>query len=202
MKALIWDLDGTLVDSYKIITRVAKDTLKPYHKISEKEIHEQVIRTSLSQFFKTMSEKLAVSLEMLYDRYHNFSNEVELSEYDLIKDAKLVLEALTEKGYSHFIYTHRGSSTYGILKHHNALHYFEDIITSDEGFKRKPEPDALLHLIHKHHLNKDEAYYIGDRNLDIQCGIRAGIHTIYFGHDNHHNADHHIKQLKELLSIF
>lgn len=201
MKALIWDLDGTLVDSYKIIVRVAQEALKPYYKISKKDIHEHMIKNSVKHFFDTMSEKLTVSLETLYDHYHNFSNQVDMSEYQLMEGVKELLDTLSQKGYTHYIYTHRGLSTYNILKNHHILHYFKDIVTSDDGFSRKPEPDALLYLIQKYHLDKDTTYYIGDRTLDVKCGINAGVQTIYIGDEPGHGANHRFENVMDVKSI-
>ncbi|WP_153055871.1 HAD-IA family hydrolase, partial [Streptococcus suis] len=57
-------------------------------------------------------------------------------------------------------------------------HHFTEILTSDSGFARKPSPEALLFLIEKYGLNKENTYYIGDRLLDVETAINAGIQSI------------------------
>jgi len=53
--------------------------------------------------------------------------------------------------------------------------YISDVIISDDGFKRKPDPEAFNYLIKKHGLNKKETLSIGDRLFDVQAGKNAGI---------------------------
>ena len=45
-----------------------------------------------------------------------------------------------------FIYTHKGITTLEVLKNNGLIDYFDEIITSDNGFKRKPSPEALRYL--------------------------------------------------------
>lgn len=56
--------------------------------------------------------------------------------------------------------------------------YFIEVVTGDRGFARKPDPEALLYLIDKYDLDKENTYYIGDRLLDVQAAQRAGIQSI------------------------
>ncbi|MFX3708029.1 HAD hydrolase-like protein, partial [Streptococcus suis] len=57
-------------------------------------------------------------------------------------------------------------------------HPFTDIWTSESGLARKPSPEALLFLIEKYGLDKESTYSIGDRLLDVETSINAGIGCI------------------------
>jgi phosphoglycolate phosphatase-like HAD superfamily hydrolase len=65
-----------------------------------------------------------------------------------------------------------------VLEDLGVRHHFTEILTSDSGFARKPSPEALLFLIDKYGLEKEHTYYIGDRRLDVETAIHAGIHSI------------------------
>jgi len=200
MKALIWDLDGTLVDSYGIMTDIIYKVMKG--KIEKEKIYEIIKTSSVSYFFYEQALAQDTSQEYLFSLYHDFHNQIKLSDYNLIKGVKEVLEATAQQGYTHYIYTHRGHSTFDILKSHDILDYFKDIITIDDGFARKPSPDALKYLIDKHHLDKKTSYYIGDRSLDVICANEAGIHSVYF--DNfvkNEDANYSISDLSQVLAI-
>ena len=52
-------------------------------------------------------------------------------------------------------------------------------MTSENHFKRKPDPEAIYYILQKYNINKEEAYYIGDRPLDILCAKNANIKGIF-----------------------
>ena len=58
--------------------------------------------------------------------------------------------------------------------------FFEEIITAEDRFKRKPDPEALLYLIDKYNMDKSQTYYVGDRHLDVECAKNAGIKAIFY----------------------
>ena len=66
------------------------------------------------------------------------------------------------------------------LEHYGLKPYFSDFITKDDHFPRKPAPDALLHMISKHGLEPDRAVMVGDRVLDVQAGLNAGMQGALF----------------------
>lgn len=41
--------------------------------------------------------------------------------------------------------------------------YFKEVITSENGFLRKPNSEAVIYLIEKYKMNEQKTYYIGDR---------------------------------------
>ena len=198
MKTLIWDLDGTLVDSYERITKVTQEVLKPYRAITIEEIHNRVIETSVVEFVTSQAEKLDLDINELFIHYKALTDQIVSSDYKLIKNAKDVLKHYRDLGYKHYIYTHRGLSTYDILEFHGIKDWFVDIVTSDDGLKRKPDPDALNFLINKYNLIREETYYIGDRSLDILCGKAAGLKTVYIGSDKSIDADISVSEISHI----
>ena len=57
-------------------------------------------------------------------------------------------------------------------------------MTAEEGFPRKPQPDSLLHLVHKHGLNPAECVMIGDRPIDTAAGRNAGMLSCLLDEEN------------------
>lgn len=76
-----------------------------------------------------------------------------------------------------------------MLKNNGLIDYFDEIITSDNGFKRKPSPEALRYLIDKYSLKKESTYYIGDRSIDIECAKNAGVKSVLISTDEEENID-------------
>jgi len=203
MKTFIWDLDGTLVDSYEILTRNVHQVFKEHLDFSTEEIFKRITDSSIRGFFYEEAEKNNLSLESLYKMYMTLDDAVLPSDYHLIRGCKNVLDLLQRQGHQHFIYTHRGISTLEIIKANDIDQFFVEVVTSDNGFSRKPESDALDYLIDKYDLDKSKTYYVGDRSLDVECGIQAGIKTIYFNEQGKSNSDsdYSIDSLKDIVNI-
>ena len=178
--AVIWDLDGTLLDSYGIIV----DSLHRIYSekgvdIDKKEILFDVINESVSYFIKKTEQRFGIPFDDLKDRYSNISHN-EILNIKAMKHAKEILEILKSKGIKNYVFTHRGVTTEVVLKNIGIYDYFDDFVTSLDGYARKPSPDGLNHIIEKHHLNRDKTFYVGDRPMDIKCANNAHIKSIMF----------------------
>ena len=71
-------------------------------------------------------------------------------------------------------------STDEVLRRLGLYGFFDEIITGQSGFPRKPAPDALLYLIGKYALDPSETYYVGDRTIDMDCARNAGVSGILY----------------------
>ncbi|MBR3483981.1 MAG: HAD-IA family hydrolase [Lachnospiraceae bacterium] len=61
---------------------------------------------------------------------------------------------------------------------------FNEIVTSQSGFARKPEPDGINYFIDKYNLNRKNVYYVGDRTIDMDCAKNAGVNGILYLPEN------------------
>ena len=181
MKAsVIWDLDGTLLDSYGLIV----DALYRIYKekgvdISKQEILEDSINESVSYFIKKMEAKFNVPFDDLKDRYSSITHK-EVLTIKAVNHSKEILEYLNSKGVNNYVFTHRGSTTEVVLRNIGIYDYFDYLVTSKDNFKRKPDPEGLNYIINKYHLDKNNTYYVGDRKIDIECAYNAHIKSIMF----------------------
>ncbi|MBS8114911.1 HAD-IA family hydrolase, partial [Streptococcus suis] len=100
------------------------------------------------------------------------------TQIPLMTGAVEILNWTAEQGIQNFVYTHKSDNAFQVLEDLGIRHHFTEILTSDSGFARKPSPEALLFLIEKYGLDKESTYYIGDRLLDVETAINAGIRSI------------------------
>ena len=179
--ALIWDLDGTLLDSYRIIVPVLHDVLREYGlDLPEEEIHEQIISTSVTSYLQELSAAAGMAFDApAYKRFSALRARRE-GEVRLIPHVKETLQILSEKGVKHYIFTHSGKTTPAVLHRLGVDGFFEEIVTNDYGFARKPAPDAINYLIEKHALSRADTCYIGDRTIDMNCARNAQIKGILY----------------------
>ena len=178
----IWDLDGTLIDSYDIIV----DSLCRIYKekigidLNREEVYKEAIRNSVGHFIQGMEKQTGIKFDELKDRYSQISGEEKL-KIKPMKHALEILEYLKKQGIHSYVFTHRGKSTEPVLRNIKIYDYFDEIITSvDPAFSRKPSPDSINFLVDKYHLDRNNTYYVGDRSMDIECANNAHIKSIMY----------------------
>ena len=181
MKAVcIWDLDGTLIDSYGVIVN---SLYQIYHEkgveIDKKEILRVCINESVSAFIKQAETQFGIPFDALKDRYSNISHQ-EVLNIKAMEHAIEIMDYLHSNGFKNYVFTHRGVTTEIVLKNVKLFKYFDYIVNSQDGFARKPDPEGLNYIIDKFDLDRDNTYYVGDRPLDIECANNAHIKSIMF----------------------
>ncbi len=206
IKIFIWDLDGTLLDSYKTIVDGLYDTYKEYGiELNKEEINEHVITYSVSSFISKMIDVTGISFDEMKKRYSEIGEEKK-KEIQLIPGAKETLRALSDRGDKHYVFTHRGKSTESVLKQLDIYDIFDEIVTSQSGFARKPEPDGINYFVDKYNLNRKNVYYVGDRTIDMDCAKNAGVNGILFLPDNSYckpngSETYIVKNLSSIIAL-
>ena len=180
LKAYIWDLDGTLFDSYGTIVSSLVDVARACGAAdSPEKILKAVKQGSVSGYLRDLSAVCGKSTEELYQMYRAVSHAKD-GEITLIPGASETLKMLQDKGAKHFVYTHRGTTTVPLLERLGIIGFFAEIITSQNGFMPKPSGEGVIYLLEKYGLEKPETAYVGDRTLDVLCAKDAGVQAILY----------------------
>ena len=176
----IWDLDGTLLDSYdSIVSSLAALSRECGAESCRNEILQAVKQGSVSGWLRSFSEKNGMDYSGLYRRYREISHG-RMDEITLIPGAKETLAALQRSGALHFVYTHRGASTGPLLDRLGLTAFFKEIVTFESGFLPKPSGEGVRYLLQKYRLDPAETAYVGDRTLDVGCARDAGVRAVLF----------------------
>lgn len=177
-KAFIWDLDGTLLDSYDAILLGLEETYQqfdvPFHR---EEIKAFILRYSVKELLVQLSQEKQISLEDLNAVRANSLREKN-AQIHLMEGAREILEWGHQIGIQQFIYTHKGDNAFAILDELGISKYFVEVLTGDSGFARKPHPEAIVYLMAKYDLSQETTYYVGDRLLDAETAQAAGIKSL------------------------
>lgn len=178
--AFIWDLDGTLLDSYEAILAGIEETYRqfslPYNK---KEVRAFILKYSVQDLLVQVAEERGLDADRL-NQVRAQSLAEKNAQVILMPGAREVLAWANQQGIQQFVYTHKGDNALTILRDLGLDVYFTEILTSQSGFARKPSPEAATYLISKYHLKPDRTFYIGDRTLDIEFAQNSGIQSINF----------------------
>lgn len=175
MSAYIWDLDGTLLDSYDVITKAAVMAASDAgEKDPVREVLKKVKRTSLTAYLKDVSARSGETYDSLSASYRLYTHSLD-GEIRLMPGAEETLERLMRAGAEHYVFTHRGASSEPILKRLGILSYFREVVTAEYGFPPKPSGDGLKYLTEKYRMDPAGTWYVGDRAMDVLCAKDAGV---------------------------
>ena len=199
--AFIWDLDGTLLDSYEAILSGIEETYAQFSIPYDKEqVREFILKYSVQDLLARVAEDRNLDVEVL-NQVRAQSLAEKNAQVVLMPGARDVLDWTDQVGIRNFIYTHKGDNAFTILRNLGLESYFTEILTSQSGFARKPSPEAANYLIDKYQLNPDNTYYIGDRTLDVEFAQNSGIQSINFL-ESTYEGNHRIQALADIYCIF
>lgn len=200
-KAFIWDLDGTLLDSYEAILSGIEETFGQFSIPYDKEsVREFILKYSVQDLLEQVAEERKLDAEVL-NQVRAQSLAEKNAQVVLIPGACEVLTWADEAGILQFVYTHKGNNAFTILRNLGLECYFTEILTSQSGFERKPSPEAATYLLEKYELDPENTYYIGDRTLDVEFAQNSGIQSINFL-ESSYEGNHRIQALAAIPLIF
>ena len=200
-RAFIWDLDGTLLDSYEAILDGIAETYAHYSLGFDREaVHSFILQQSVQALLEEVAREHGLDAEEM-NRYRASSLREKNAQVHLMLGARDILAWAKEEGIVQFVYTHKGKNAYPILEDLGVLSYFQEVVTTDNGFRRKPDPEGVDYLVDKYQLDRSETYYIGDRTLDVDLADNAGIVSINFL-DYKPDVNHAIRHLDDIRLYF
>lgn len=199
--AFIWDLDGTLLDSYEAILSGIEETFAQFAIPYDKgKVREFILKYSVQDLLVQVAEERKLDVEVL-NQVRAQSLAEKNTQVVLMPGAREVLSWADQVGIRNFVYTHKGDNAFTILRDLGLESYFTEILTSQSGFARKPNPEAATYLLDKYQLDPEKTYYIGDRTLDVKFAQNSGIQSINFL-ESSYGGNHRIQALADISRIF
>lgn len=202
----IWDLDGTLLDSYAIIVSAVHQVLSEHNILIDKQtIFQEVTATSVSEYIRQVAPQYGYDPAVLFHQCCALQTSMD-DQIQLNPHAAEVLQELHTQGSKHFVYTHKGDTAQSVLDRLGIGHYFTEVVTSAYGFTRKPAPDGIAYLVEKYELDQNQCYYVGDRMIDMVCAANAQIRSVLYlyspsSHDAKHLATYCVNNLAQISDI-
>ena len=212
-KLLLFDYDGTLVDSAQMII---DGTIEAFIRCGLATPEPEKIKAGIGQKLDiAIKSYLPLEHKGMFDavirhyRQWYLEKDLEGKHFEpLFENIKPVLEMLHKDGWQLGIATNK--SLRGLsrgLQHHEIEKLFSIIMTTD-NFTPKPNKAMAIHALKKLKIQNSEAFIIGDTVHDIKMGKNAKINTIgvSWGYNTQEelyeaNADHVINEINELVKI-
>lgn len=208
IKLIIFDLDGTLIDSIGDITNALNYALEPFSvkDLTPAEVAPligegptKLIRDAL------IKHNLFSDTEALVTRFLDYYSSHPTDNTVAYPGAREMLEEL--KAVKMAIITNKTEEiSRKILKTLKLDTYFDMIVGVDTMAERKPSPVPVLHVLSAFNMAPEEAIIVGDSEIDIQTGKASSVRTIAITHGYGRNsfqeeADVVINNLPGLINI-
>lgn len=180
-KAVVFDLDGTLLNTLEDLTDSVNAALAAFGQ-PQKTIEQ--IRTYVGNGIRNLMKRSVTDgeenpdFEKIFQKFREHYKEHcqdKTRPYDGVMD---LLRTLKEKGIKMAIVSNKADFA---VKELNAYYFKEFNMTAigeREGIARKPAPDSVLSALQELGVSPDQAVYVGDSEVDLETAARAELPCI------------------------
>ena len=180
---IIFDLDGTLIDTEEAVLKTWQYTLREYHYVYPLEELRGVLGITAKKALESMQIIVDADFEKKWTK--NYENYASAAAF--FPGIKGMLVKLREQGCSLGIVTSRPREEYrAYFAGFRLEELFDRIVCADDTRKHKPEPEPLYKFMELEHAEEASCIYVGDMPTDLECAKRAGIASglVLWNHSN------------------
>ena len=187
---ILFDLDGTLLDTEELIIETFKAVLKqfkPELKVT-RELELSFLGPTLTESFAKLLP--ADQVQPAFEAYRTLNKELHPKYVKAMPGAKALVEELKAKGYTLGIVSSKKKEAIELGLQLTRLEaYFSVIIGYDEVKQFKPDPEGLLNACKALNVYHDDVIYVGDTDTDMVAADRAGMYSVaYITHPERKDA--------------
>ena len=178
LKAVLFDLDGTLIHSIDHIVDCWQHTVRTC--LGREITREEVLPTLGRTLFDAFEEIAPGRSQEMYGVYKAYQNSVHDTAITLVPGTKETLAKLKASGMLLGVVTSKSTpvATRG-LNLFELTPYFDTLVTIEDTERHKPHPDPLLVASERLGVAPSEIIYVGDALVDIKAGKAAGMTTAW-----------------------
>lgn len=182
MRKILFDLDGTLINSQEGITKGVQYALRENLGIDEPDLESLrcFIGPPLALMFDQKYHVPADQIEPAVTKYREYYDTIGMNQCELYPGVKEILEHLREKGYVIGLASSKPEpSCEQILKNQGIADYFDYIVGASMGPERREKVLVLKEAFRRMDVeNLSEVVLIGDTKYDAVGAVKAGIDCI------------------------
>jgi 2-phosphoglycolate phosphatase len=207
-KAVVFDFDGTLADSYDAITASVNHVrhLHGLDPLSEPAVRRFVGRGPIHLLQHTVP---GANVQADLEAYKAHHPSVLRSGTRLLPGVAETVAALANSGFSLAICSNKLTPfTCELLDYLGLAVYFQVVIGPEDAPRPKPAPDMLVEALKRLNCSPAEALYVGDMTVDIETARAAGVFvwTVSTGSDSAEtlaaaNPDRLLSEFRDLKSL-
>jgi len=178
-RAAIFDLDGTLADTFDLVISAYSTACEDYlrRKLTREEVISRFGPTEVGMLRRELPAELHERAISLFRKRYRDHHRRMVRVFEGIPE---MLSALRTKRIPMGIMTGKGRDTADItLVELGWTNLFASVITGDEAPKPKPAPDGILMAAQQIGVSPADCIFVGDAPADIQAGKAAGTRTVW-----------------------
>lgn len=209
IKGIVFDFDGTLVDSMKMIFEALNEALRNRNlRTIGLDLLGRMAGLPLSDIIKAkmcVPESTIKAIEKdVFKAYVGFCSK----SCRLLPNVENTLKILKAKHVKLGLFTTTPRNPLKVAVRRLAIGNYFDVMLAKDDAKNKPDPDGLEQIITEFGIGKNECLYVGDSPIDVLTGKAAGVRTIAVATGvatmeqlRENGSDGIITNLKQLLTL-
>ena len=175
LKALLFDLDGTLIGTKNLYLEAYRCALAESmgRRLSDEEI--LALHPIAERRFITASVPLQHRSRCLEAFYEAYAREHGRLFQGVFADVHALLDGLRERGVRIGLVTGKSARALEITLARAELGQFAVIVSDDDVDEPKPSSEGILRAIHTLRIEPEECAYVGDSDIDLEAAQAAGV---------------------------
>ncbi len=170
---LIWDLGGTIFDTYTELNEVLHSLVKAHIDFDLSDV-AQLARISTAHAMKCLSTISEVAQSVFEKAVAELKNSWMTTPPPLMPGVGEVMQAVAAAGGMNLVVTHRDRESATALLDSTDLPV-DDMICESDGFERKPKPQMFTTILARNGVSSKLALAVGDRPIDAVGADAAGV---------------------------
>jgi phosphoglycolate phosphatase len=179
-KLVIFDLDGTLLNTIADLANATNQALEALHfPTHPTEEYVGMVGNGINKLFERAlpegqkSEENVLAVRAKFVPYYNIHNADFSAPYAGTVE---LLERIQERGVKIAVASNKyQEATMRLVPHYFPTNSFISVLGNRDGVAPKPDPTLVYDIMREAGVEKDEVLYVGDSEVDMNTAINAGV---------------------------
>ena len=178
---ILFDLDGTLIDSTEAILESFASAFKKLGgSVPDAERIKALVGHPLPEMFRRMGVA-EDRIDAYVQAYKEYYAQVHTRKTVLLPHAKEAVQCASGFARLGVVTTKTGRYSRQLLEYFGIMDAFEVLIGSEDVTRHKPHPEPILEALRRMEAYSEDAWMIGDTCMDIEAARAAGIRPLGVG---------------------
>lgn len=208
-EAVLFDLDGTLVDSYSALADAVNYARRQH---GHDPLDEVRIRGFVGEGLERLLQRAFEINEIpksVIDAFESRYDAICCEQSRILEDVEATLETLQDHGVAMAVCTNKPTAfSRKILEFLDLARFFEDIVGPDVAGARKPAREHLLRTLESTGCPASRALFVGDMPIDVEAARNSGVSAAVVPTGSstadrlrEASADHYLPRFSDLVAV-